>query len=75
MDTNLRYVISEQGGDEFPFDRADYRAYFYWVEDGVARARSYSVEELEAHIEDCKARGASTRILEGALRRLRAMNR
>jgi hypothetical protein len=75
MDTNLRYVISEQDSDAFPHDRSDFRAYFYWQESGVERQRSYSVEELEAHIEDCKARGASTRILEAALRRLRALNR
>jgi hypothetical protein len=38
------------------------------------RGKSYSLAELEAHIERCKARGAETTLLEAALRRLRALN-
>ena len=74
MDQNLRYVISAKNGDEFPMDRADFRAYFYWKENGSELERSFSIEELEAHIAECKARGAPTDMLEAALKRLRQIN-
>ena len=74
LDSNLRYVISAKDDEEFPSDRSDFRAYFYWKENGSDFHRSYSIEELEAHIADCKAKGASTFILEAALKRLRHIN-
>lgn len=75
MDSNLRYVITSNDDEEFPSDRSDFRAYFYWRENGTELHRSYSIEELEAHITACKARGASTFILEAALKRLRQINK
>jgi len=74
VDSNLRYVISPADGERSRSDSAEYRAYFYWRENGSELAKSYSLAELEAHIERCKARGAQTTLLEVALRRLRALN-
>jgi hypothetical protein len=74
MDKNLRYVISANNSDEFPMDRADFRAYFYWKENDSELERSFSIDELEAHIAECKAKGAPTEMLEAALKRLRQIN-
>jgi len=74
VDSNLRYVISPNEVERYPSDPTEYRAYFYWRENGSELEKSYSLAELEAHIERCKARGARTTLLEAALRRLRALN-
>jgi hypothetical protein len=74
LDNYLRYVISPTDVERYPSDAADYRAYFYWHENGSTLEKSYSLAELEAHIERCKAKGAPTTLLEAALRRLRSLN-
>ena len=70
----MRYFIGEHDGIEYPFDRNTYRAYFYWREGDAPRARSFSIEQLEAHVLECKARRQPTHKLELALSRLRRLN-
>ena len=74
MDNNLRFVIGVKDGDTSPLERDEFRAYFYWQEGASEVQRSCSVEELEAHIAECKAKGAPTALLEAALKRLRRLN-
>ena len=70
----MRYIIGQHDGNEFPFDRGMYRAYFYWQQDGVEHSRSYSIDELEAHIQRCVERGEPTTLLKTALEHLRLAN-
>ena len=71
---DIRYFIGEHDGIEYPFDRAVYRAYFYWRENRSVRTRSFSIQQLSAHITECKTRREPTHKLELALERLRRMN-
>jgi hypothetical protein len=70
----MRYLIGEHDGIEYPFDRNVYRAYFYWREGNRSCTRSFSIEQLKAHIGDCAARRESTHKRELALARLSRMN-
>jgi hypothetical protein len=70
----MRFIIGEHDGDEVPIERGNFRAYFYWEEDGAEHHRSYSITDLEAHIRRCRSKGQPTMKLEAALRRLRAVN-
>ena len=70
----MRYFIGEHDGIEYPFDHNVYRAYFYWREGSVPRTRSFSIEQLKTHIEECAVRRQPTHKFELALARLRQMN-
>jgi hypothetical protein len=71
----VRFVVHEYYGTENPRDDVVFRAFIYWMEGGIEHERSFSVEELEAHIASCKAEGEPTDQLERALVRLRRITR
>jgi hypothetical protein len=75
LDRSFSYLTSKGDGDKFPAEHGAYHAYVCWMEDGIKHERSFSVDELVVHIEDFKARGKPTAILEDALNRLRRLNR
>ena len=75
METNLRWHIGKEGGLGTRLDTPPFRAYFYWVEDGMLhRADDYSESELSAEVERRRKGGENVEQYEAALSRLKRAN-
>jgi hypothetical protein len=70
----MRFTVNEYYGTEDPLDPEIFRVYFYWREGGIEHRRSFSIEQLEARIRECRAEREPTNQLELALTHLRRVN-
>jgi hypothetical protein len=75
MQSTVYWHVGSDGGSSRRLDKPPFRAYFFWVQDGLLiDAADYSVDELQRHLADLQQSGQDTSQVLDALSTLRRAN-
>ena len=76
MQGTAHWHVGSEGGISRRLDKPPFRAYFFWVQDGLlVDAADYSSDELRRRLDELQQSGEDTIQVNAAIRTLECANR